>query len=191
MGLGWTHGSGGNRAMRNVTVRTAAGQARFRCLLGIAAFALLITSPGDVGSAATHALKHDARLRDALHQAESPTLATPVSETLLSGCLIGSWIHAWEEDTGETIIFRPADYPLGPSRGREGYEFQTGGILVYHGFGPADAPLTSVGEWGWHSGDLIHLVINDPEGASIDEVLRIVSCDAETLQVERVAEEGP
>jgi hypothetical protein len=177
--------------MRNVTVRTAAGPARFLRLrvLGIAALALILTGAGEVGNTAAGSFLHDAPGRAEAHQAESPNLATPVSETLLSGCLIGSWTHSWEEDTAETIIFRPADYPFAPSRGRESYEFQTGGILVYHGFGPADEPLTSVGEWGWHSGDLIHLVVNDPQGAYIDEVLRIVSCDAEALQVERVVEE--
>ena len=124
------------------------------------------------------------------HQTESPNLATPVSETLLSGCLIGSWLHSWEEDTPEEIVFRPADYAFGPSRGRDGYEFQTGGILVYHGFGPADEPLTSTGEWGWHSGDEIHLVVNDPQVAYIDETLRIVSCEADALLVQRLEETG-
>ena len=178
--------------MRIVTDRAATERVQFQRLrvMGVAALALIVTGAGVAGNAAAGSFPYDAARGIAVHQAESPGLATPVSETLLSGCLIGSWIHSWEEDTAETIVFRPADYPFGPSRGRDGYEFQTGGILVYHGFGPADEPLTSVGEWGWHSGDLIHLVVNDPQGAYIDEVLRIVSCDAETLQVERVVEAG-
>jgi hypothetical protein len=176
--------------MRIVTGRAATERARFLRLrvLGIAALALILTGAGVAGNAAAGSFLHDAARGTEVHQAESPNLATPASETLLSGCVIGSWIHSWEEDTAETIVFRPADYPFGPSRGRDGYEFQTGGILVYHGFGPADEPLTSTGEWGWHSGDQIHLVVNDPQGAYIDETLRIVSCDAEVLQVERIAE---
>lgn len=176
--------------MRNVTVRTAAGRARFLRFLGITALALILTVAGESRNAAAGSFHHDGARGPSAHQAESPNLATPVSETLLSGCVIGSWIHSWEEDTAETVVFRPADYPFGPSRGRDGYEFQTGGILIYHGFGPADEPLTSVGEWGWHAGNLIHLVVNDPQGAYIDETLRIVSCDTETLQVERVVEGG-
>jgi hypothetical protein len=178
--------------MRIVTGQAATERARFLRLrvLGIAALALILIGAGVAGNAAAGSFPHDAARGTGVHQAESPNLATPVSETLLSGCLIGTWIHSWEEDTAETIVFRPADFPFGPSRGRDGYEFQTGGILVYHGSGPADEPLTFVGEWGWHSGDLIHLVVNDPQGAYIDEVLRIVSCDAETLQVEPAVEEG-
>lgn len=178
--------------MWNARVRTTDGQTRVRRVqaLGIAALAVSITCAGLAGNAAARPFAHDAANRGHVHQAELPNLATPVSETLLSGCLIGSWVHAYEEDTPEMIVFRPADYPFGPSRGRDGYEFQTGGILVYHGFGPADEPLTSTGEWGWHSGDQIHLVVNDPQGAYIDETLRIVSCDAELLQVERVGEPG-
>lgn len=174
--------------MHFATSFAAAGRSPFRRwdVLGVAALALIIA----VGVGAEHATAsvqdHHAGRPVNTHQAASPGLATPVSETLLSGCVIGSWLHSWEEDTAELIVFRPADYPFGPSRGRDGYEFQTGGILIYHGFGPADAPLTATGEWGWHSGDEIHLVVNDPQGAYIDETLRIVSCDADSLQVERV-----
>ena len=172
--------------------RTAAEQARFLRprALAIAALALILTGAGEAADATASSFLHDAARGFGAHQAESPNSATPVREVLRSECLIGSWMHSWEEDTAETIVFRPADYAFGPSRGRDGYEFQTGGILVYHGFGPADEPFTSVGEWGWHSGDLIHLVVNDPQGAYIDEILRIVSCDAETLQVERLEETG-
>ena len=177
--------------MRIATAYAAAGRSPFRRwhVLGVTALALIITGVGGVRNAAASSYDHHAGRWLNAHQAESPNLATPVSETLLSGCLIGSWMHAWEEDTAEVIVYRPADYAFGPSRGRDGYEFQSGGILVYHGFGPADEPLTSVGEWGWHSGDEIHLVVNDPQGAYIDETLRIVSCDAETLQVERLSTE--
>ena len=176
--------------MRIATSDAGAGRSPERRwhVLGVTALALIITGVGGAGNAAASSQDHHAGRRGNLHQAESPNLATPVSETLLSGCLIGSWVHSWEEDTSQLIVFRPADYAFGPSRGRDGYEFQSGGILVYHGFGPADEPLTSTGEWGWHSGDEIHLVVNDPQGAYIDETLRIVSCDAESLQVERVVE---
>ncbi len=176
--------------MRMARVRTAAEQARFRrgSVLAVATLASIITSIGGAGNAVAISQEHHAGLWVNVHQAASPVPATPVSESLLSGCLIGSWRHAWEEDTSETIVYRPADYPFGPSRGRDGYEFQTGGILVYHGFGPADEPLTSDGSWEWLSGDQIHVVVNDPQGAYIDETLRIVSCDAEVLQVERVPE---
>ena len=191
-------GSGGDRTatgrcrlMRNVTGRAATDHARGHGvrMLGIATLALILTGAGVAANAAAGPFLHDAGRPTGVHQAESPNLATPVGETL-SGCVIGSWIHSWEEDTADTIVFRPEEYPFAPSRGREGFEFQTGGILVYHGFGPADEPLTSVGEWGWHAGDLIHVVVTDPQGATIDEVLRIVSCDAEILQMASVVEDG-
>lgn len=173
--------------MRIATSSAAAGRSPYRRWhrLRVAALAMIITGAGSVGYAAASTHHHDAGQPVIVHQAESPNLATPVGETL-SGCLIGAWIHSWEEDTEGAIVFRPAEYPFPPSRGRDGYEFQSGGILVYHGFGPADEPLTSVGEWGWHSGEEIHLVVNDPQGVYIDETLRILSCDGETLQVQRL-----
>ena len=176
--------------MRNARIRAAAGHARIQPehMLGIAALTLLITSAGGVATATASSSLHDAGRRAGAHQAESPNVATPTGENPLSRCLIGSWLHAWEEDTPEMIVYRPADYPFGPSRGRDGYEFQAGGALVYHGFGPADGPLTSPGAWAWTATDRIHLTVNDPRGAYIDETLRIMSCDANVLQVERLAD---
>ena len=176
--------------MRDTRDRSADGQAPVGRLLvvGIAALALLFTGAGGPGNAAARPAQHDAARASGAHQAESPNLATPAPYSPLSTCLLGSWLHAWEEDTAQTIVYRSADYPFGPSRGRDGYEFQPNGVLVYHGFGPADGPLTSPGLWAGTGPEQIHVTVNDPAGAYIDETLRIVSCDAEALQVERVVQ---
>lgn len=176
--------------MRDVSVRAVAQQARFRRshALGITALALIITSSGGAGNAAANSYAHDAGRGAVAHHAESPNVATLATESLLSSCLPGSWLHAWEEDTLDLDVYRPADYPFGPSRGRGGYEFLADGELMYHGFGPTDGPITSAGTWEWTAPDQIHISVNDPRGAYIDETLRIVSCDADVLQMERVAE---
>ena len=176
--------------MRYAREHASSGQAPAGRLLVVAitTVALLVTSIGDTGNAAARPTQHDAARESGAHQAESPNLATPAPESPLNTCLLGSWLHDWEEDSAQTIVYRPADYPFGPSRGRDGYEFQPGGVLVYHGFGPADGPLTSPGLWAWTSPEQIHVTVNDPAGAYIDETLRIVSCDAEALQVERVVQ---
>jgi hypothetical protein len=129
--------------MRDVTVRPV--RVQIAHTLGLAALTLLVASAGSVGSATTRVAHHDGARDTEMHQAASPNAATPASEHPLSSCLAGSWVHAWEEDTSGPTVYRPAGYPFGPSRGREGYEFQAGGILIFHGFGPADGSLTSIG----------------------------------------------
>lgn len=125
-----------------------------------------------------------------MHQAASPNAATLASGHPLSSCLAGSWVHAWEENTPGPTVYRLAEYPFGPSRGREGYEFQAGGILIFHGFGPADGSLTSIGSWVWVTEDQVHITVNDPQGAYIDKTPRMVSCDADVLHVEQVTHPG-
>jgi hypothetical protein len=174
--------------MPNTTARALAhlAQCRRSRVLLIAALVLLIGSTSNQGVAAASSSMHDAGRSTGTHHAASPDVATPVQEHPLSSCVIGSWLHSWEEDTPGIIVYRPADYPFGPSRGRDGYEFLADGELFYHGFGPADGPLTSSGRWEWTSAAQIRVTVNDPQGAYIDETLRIVSCDTEVLQVERV-----
>lgn len=58
-----------------------------------------------------------------------------------------TWIFL-EEDV-KTLLreFRPKGYEFPPARGRDGYEFQENGELIYHGIGAADQPTEIKGKW--------------------------------------------
>ncbi len=74
--------------------------------------------------------------------------------------LMGRWLHSREEDAGSNKVFRPADYPFPPARGREGFELHSDQSLVSIGYGPVDAPTESSGRWELQDEDT--LVLHDP-----------------------------
>lgn len=65
----------------------------------------------------------------------------------LPEALFRRWVHVREEDTPEMRVYRPADQPLPPARGRDGIEFRPDGTFVDHRPGPTDATTQSPGQW--------------------------------------------
>jgi hypothetical protein len=63
------------------------------------------------------------------------------------GVLQQHWIHSHEEDTPTEMVFRPADFPFPPSRGRHGFELKPDGSYAETAIGPADKPQKAEGSW--------------------------------------------
>ena len=61
--------------------------------------------------------------------------------------LFRRWVHVREEDAAGVRVYRPADRPLPPARGRDGIEFRSDGTFADLRPGPTDAPVASVGRW--------------------------------------------
>lgn len=57
------------------------------------------------------------------------------------------WLHSHEEDSEGNQVYRPADFPFPPSRGRDGFELRADGTLVDRGIGPTDRPQKTEGTW--------------------------------------------
>ena len=101
----------------------------------------------------------------------------------LEACLIGRWFHSHEEDTVDAQIYRPADYPFPPARGRDGLEFRPGGELVYLGIARADGTEESNGRWTLEASNQIRI---DVENDRIEPfTIEVISCDEETLRIRR------
>ena len=71
-----------------------------------------------------------------------------------AGALTGSWLHSHEEDAGDRLVFRSADYDFPPARGREGFELLPDGDLRQSGPGPDDRTQTARGRWKLERGEL-------------------------------------
>jgi hypothetical protein len=95
--------------------------------------------------------------------------------------LHGRWLHAHEEDSEDSLVFRPATYQLPPARGRTGYEFQDGGRLTVVGPGPTDRTATRSGTWSvTGDGQLTIRVPGQPE-----QVFEITTLDADRLGLKK------
>jgi len=93
--------------------------------------------------------------------------------------LFRRWVHVREEDTEGVRVFRPADRPLPPARGRAGIEFRPDGTFADLRPGPTDAPVASVGRWSAASTSRLTLTYppearsaTSPTGYEIVEVTR-------------------
>ena len=93
----------------------------------------------------------------------------------------GRWVHSHEEDTDEEMVFRPADRPLPPSRGRTSFELRRDGTYVESSPGPADAPVQASGRWALE-GDRLIL---GGEGARPGHAWRIAAIEPDRLTVRR------
>jgi hypothetical protein len=70
-------------------------------------------------------------------------MAEPIDVNLLHG----EWVHAREEDTATEQVYRPAGFPLPPSRGRTGMEFNVDGTFKRIGIGATDISSVKQGAW--------------------------------------------
>ena len=101
----------------------------------------------------------------------------------LDACLVRRWLHSHEEDTPDVRVYRPADYPFPPARGRDGFEFRPGREFIYLGIAPADGTEESNGRWMIEAPDRVGIEVDN---ARIEPFsLEVVSCDGETLKVKR------
>jgi hypothetical protein len=92
------------------------------------------------------------------------------------------WVHAHEEDTDQEMVFRPAEHPLPPSRGRVSFELHADGTFSEAGLGAADVPDQAAGRWSLEQGKLI-LGQGAPGGAP--RVMPIASADEQRLVIRK------
>jgi hypothetical protein len=57
------------------------------------------------------------------------------------------WTHSYEEDQGDTVVYRPGTFDFPPSRGREGFEFNDNGKFKNYVIAPTDGINTVKGSW--------------------------------------------
>jgi hypothetical protein len=70
--------------------------------------------------------------------------------------LAKTWVHSHEEDKEGLQVFRPANYPFPPARGRDALHLEADGSLVKSIPGPDDRATTQpAGSWKVHGKKLI------------------------------------
>lgn len=97
--------------------------------------------------------------------------------------LFRRWVHAHEEDTPDGIVYRPAEHPLPPARGRTGLEFRPGGEFVDVRIGPADARQGVSGRWELEESGQLKICFDEPSRPA--ETLEIVHVDDDILKIRR------
>lgn len=91
------------------------------------------------------------------------------------------WVHAHEEDTEEEMVFRPAEHPLPPSRGRMAFELRPDGTFREEGLGAADVPEHATGSWELE--DEERIVLGGGATGGVPRIMPISSCSSERLVI--------
>ena len=91
------------------------------------------------------------------------------------------WLRSREEESGNQLVFRPANYDFPPARGRTGFEFKPDGTLVDIGIGPTDRRAESTGAWSVDNNQLTLRMSSHPQP---DRTLRIVTAEPDRLVLE-------
>ena len=91
------------------------------------------------------------------------------------------WVRAREEDTAAEQVYRPAGFPLPPSRGRTGFVFNADGTFTRIGIGATDISQVSQGTWEIDAADRVRINVG---GES--ETLEIEDLETDRLTIRRV-----
>ena len=67
--------------------------------------------------------------------------------TIDAAMLCRQWVRSRADDTATEQVYRPAGYPLPPSRGRAGMTFREDGTFVESAIGATDVNRVSQGRW--------------------------------------------
>jgi len=94
----------------------------------------------------------------------------------------GRWVHAYEEDTEDEMVFRPAGTDLPPARGRMAFELRADGAFAETGLGASDVPEEATGSWVVEN-DTITLSEGATQG--VPREMEVVTADEERLVIQK------
>ena len=101
--------------------------------------------------------------------------------------LVGTWLHAHEEDAATEAVYRPADFDFPPARGRRGYEFHPDHTGAYIGIAARDGAARTSCRWRLRKkGKSLEIELTFDDGRK--EVLRVALLDKERLVLRKPAE---
>lgn len=66
-----------------------------------------------------------------------------------------NWVHSFEEDTANDLVYRPDEYELPKARGRDGISLMQNGVLERTHIGSNDVPDNTPGTWWFEDNYLV------------------------------------
>ncbi|WP_242923013.1 hypothetical protein [Pontibacter liquoris] len=106
-------------------------------------------------------------------------------DTLQAGLMDRIWLHSFEEDQGDTSVYRPNTYDFPPSRGRTGFSLEPGGLVKRYEIAPTDGLEEHEGTWQLKGKHLVEVHMNESDVLPQDYTLEIVSLEKNVLKVRR------
>ena len=98
--------------------------------------------------------------------------------------LEGTWLVSREENSGDTLVYRPNTYAFPPSRGRTGFAVKPYGRFEQFDIAPTDGLAGHPGTWT--ADGPTRLRIHLAEGQEPDYTLEIISLENQVLKLRRL-----
>ena len=105
-----------------------------------------------------------------------PAAATPAPKQLE-----GTWLVSREENSGDTLVYRPNTYAFPPSRGRTGFAIKPYGRFEQFDIAPTDGLAGRPGTWTPDGTTRLRIHLND--GREPDYTLEIISLEQQVLKL--------
>ena len=108
-----------------------------------------------------------------------PAAATPAPKQLE-----GTWLVSREENSGDTLVYRPNTYAFPPSRGRTGFAIKSYGRFEQFDIAPTDGLAGRPGTWLATGATRLRIHLTD--GHEPDYTLEIISLEKQVLKLRRL-----
>ena len=115
-------------------------------------------------------------------QQHKPPVATSSPASMKQ--LEGTWLASHEENSGDTLVYRPNTYHFPPARGRTGFALKPYGRFEQFDIAPTDGLKGREGTWT-AAGDT-RLRIHLADGQSPDYTLEILGLNKQVLKLRRL-----
>jgi hypothetical protein len=112
----------------------------------------------------------------------SGAMSTPASSPIMLSILIGAWRHSHEEDDPRTRVFRKAEYPFPPSRGRLAFQLFADGAADFQPIGRDDRTPHVPCSWLLAGSPTPDLIISDRTHTVFQG--RLVLASSERLEIQ-------
>ncbi|WP_114778470.1 hypothetical protein [Botryobacter ruber] len=99
-----------------------------------------------------------------------------------------TWLHSFEEDADDILVYRPNTYDFPPSRGRTGFSLEPNGVVKEYVIAPTDGLEEHEGRWEHADHKLLHIHFNPKDKIMKDYSLEIVELEDDVLKVKKNTE---
>ena len=104
--------------------------------------------------------------------------------------LQGTWLQSFEENQGDTLVYRPNTYAFPPSRrGRTGFAIGPNGRFTQFDIAPTDGLQGQPGTWTLLTGNRLRIELGGNTGALYD--LQVLKLEGGRLSLRRIESPGP
>lgn len=99
-----------------------------------------------------------------------------------------TWLHSYEEDEGDILVYRPNSYDFPPSRGRTGFALEREGVARQYVIAPTDGLEEQIGLWEYGDKNTVKVHIQGNGHPEQRYSLEIVSLKDGVLKLRRTAD---